>query len=242
MIRCLLSVMAFFPMTWSTVQASDPARPTHAGMGQHMYEPKKGSGEDRELDKGRSVYDPGGFTKDPQQLLEVVYRNLGFEAAFKELVKSFETDFKSINLGAMEKGQYERYAGVRYHTDIRIPGCTNSYLELVDIRKNKTFISNSVPMSSKQEVIALFTKIKDQFDKIDFGKLDLVEDDMTTTLPSQVLQMASYKALGMDPDLSEKMGEIQIDIQLKEDLTYDITQLSKPPVIKYYVSVRVGQQ
>ncbi len=251
MIRCLLSVMAFCSMTWSTVQANDPAGPTYAGMGHHMYEREKGSGRNQDFDKRRSVYDPGVVIKDQQQSLitnaasqpvDVVYRNLGFEAAFKELVRSFETDFKPINLGAMEKGQYERYAGVRYHTDIRIPGCTNSYLELVDIKKNKTFISNSVPMSSKQEVIALYNKIKDQFDKIDFGKLDLVEDDMTTTLPSQVLQMASYKALGMDPDLSEKMREIQVDIQLKEDLTYDITQLSKPPVIKYYVSVRVGQQ
>lgn len=234
MIRSLLFMLVLFLISWSTTQVNGFTRVAYTEM---RY----------------SAYDPGVPSKTGHQLplivntvsqpVEVVYRNLGFEAAFKELLKAYEIDFKTINLGAMEKGRFETYKGVRYHTDIRIPGCNNSYLELIDIKKNKTFVSNSVFTGNKQETLVLYEKIKNQFDQIDFGKLaDLVEDDMTTTLPVSVLKMASYKALGMEPGMSEKMGEVQIDIQLREDVNYDITNLNKPPTIKYYVSVRVGQQ
>lgn len=228
MIRSLLFGMTFLPVTWNPAQAKHFTGVTYARYlpvkdNPVLFTPGK---------KGPAVFRPA----------EVVYRNLGFEAAFKEVLKAFETDFKAINLGTMEKGRSETYKGVHYHTDIRIPGCSNSYLELVDIKKNKTFVSNSVLTGNKQENLALFEKMKNQFDQIDFGKLDLVEDDMTTTLPLNVLKIASYKALGMDPELSEIMGEVQIDIQLRQDVNYDITNLNRPPVIKYYVSVRIGQQ
>ncbi|NCT93036.1 MAG: hypothetical protein GXC72_01315 [Chitinophagaceae bacterium] len=172
---------------------------------------------------------------------DIAYRNLAFDAAFKEVIKAFETDFKSINLGAMEKKEAASYKGVRYFTDIRIPGCTNSYLELIDIKKNKTFVSNSAFTDTREPNLQLFEQIKKKFDVLDFGNLDLVEDE-EALLPSDVLKQASYKALGMDPGLSEKMGEIQIDIQLRQDVRFDIGNQQKPVSVKYYVSIRVGQQ
>lgn len=235
MIRSLLFMLVLFLISWSTTQANGFTRVAYTEM---RY----------------SAYDPGVPSKTGQQLplivntvsqpVEVVYRNLSFEAAFKELLKAFETDFKTINLGAMEKERFDTYKGVRYHTDIRIPGCNNSYLELIDIKKNKTFVSNSVFTGNQQEALALYEKIKNQFDQIDFGTLaDLVEDDMTTTPPPiSVLKMASYKTLGMEPGMSEKMGKVQIDIQLWRDVNYDIAYPNKPATVKYYVSVKVGQQ
>jgi len=247
MIRSLLFGMTLLPETWNTAQEN-----CFTGVTYHRYLPSKngpilfmpskksfGPGSRELVLAEADTYNPA-----VSQPAEVVYRNLGFEAAFKELLKAFETDFKAINLGAMEKSRSETYKGGRYHTDIRIPGCNNSYLELIDIKKNKTFVSNSVFTGNQQEVLALYEKIKNQFDKIDFGKLaDLVEDDMTTTPPPiSVLKMASYKALGMEPGMSEKMGEVQIDIQLWRDVNYDIANLNKPPTIKYFVSVRIGEQ
>lgn len=164
-----------------------------------------------------------------------------FEKLLKQIIAAYEKDFIAINQGILEKKAGDNYKTLRYKTGIRLPDLPQAYLELDNPKKSKSYIAYSAATADKAAAIKLFTWFKQQLDTIDIQQLDLFEDE-TAKLPAGALKLASYKSLGLDPDMSEKMSEIEIDIILEEELQVDIAKPNQPMSIKYKVRLRVGQQ
>lgn len=164
-----------------------------------------------------------------------------FEKLLKEVIAAYEKDFTSINQGVLEKKAGDRYKTLRYKTGFRLPDFPQAYLELDNPKKNKSYIAYTADTENKAVATALFNKLKQQLDTIDFGSLDLVEDE-EAKLPVGAIKLASYKTLGLDPDMSEKMSELQIDIILEEELQVDIAKPNQPMGFRYKVKLSVGQQ
>lgn len=164
-----------------------------------------------------------------------------FEKLLKEVIAAYEKDFTSINQGVLEKKAGDRYKTLRYKTGFRLPDFPQAYLELDNPKKNKSYIAYTADTENKAVATALFNKLKQQLDTIDFESLDLVEDE-EAKLPVGAIKLASYKTLGLDPDMSEKMSELQIDIILEEELQVDIAKPNQPMGFRYKVKLSVGQQ
>lgn len=164
-----------------------------------------------------------------------------FEKLLKQIIAAYEKDFIAINQGVLEKKAGDNYKTQRYKTGIHLPDLPQAYLELDNPKKSKTYIAYSAATADKAAAIKLFTWFKQQLDTIDFQQLDLFEDEVAK-LPAGALKMASYKALGLDTDMSEKMSEIQIDIILEEELNADVAKPNQPKNKKYKVRLSVGQQ